>query len=174
MKSAGAVTQTKQPSGVRLIPAEEFLQEASKRFDAIARRAFELFESSGHQPGHDIEDWFKAESELFHPVHLEIAEADTILTVKAEVPGFTEKDLKVSIEPRRLTIAGKRETHEDKKSEKMLYTERCSDEILRVIDLPKEVDPAASGVKATCAQGVLTVTLPEVPGQDTRDVKIEA
>lgn len=31
---------------------------------AIARRAYELFETRGCEHGHDWEDWFRAESEL--------------------------------------------------------------------------------------------------------------
>jgi HSP20 family protein len=174
MKGAAAVTQTNQPNGIEVVSPTAFFDEASKRFDAIARRAFELFESNGHNGGHALEDWLKAESEIFHPVHVEIAEADGALTVKAEVPGFTDKDLKISVEPNRLTISGKREGHSEKKSAKTLYTESCSDEILRVIDLPAEVDPSAKGVQATCTQGVLTVTLPEVAGPKVRQIKIEA
>jgi len=30
----------------------------------IARRAYQLFEARGHQHGHDIEDWLRAEREL--------------------------------------------------------------------------------------------------------------
>ncbi len=41
---------------------------ASKIQDAIAHRAYELFEARGYQNGHDLEDWFRAESELLHPV----------------------------------------------------------------------------------------------------------
>lgn len=32
--------------------------------EAIARRAYELFLERGAEPGHDIEDWFRAEAEL--------------------------------------------------------------------------------------------------------------
>ena len=56
-------------------------------YDSIARRAFEIFDNNGRWLGHDLEDWFRAESELLHPVHLEIAESDDNLTVRAEVPG---------------------------------------------------------------------------------------
>ncbi len=31
---------------------------------AIAHRAYELFKMRGGEPGHDWEDWFRAESEL--------------------------------------------------------------------------------------------------------------
>ena len=31
--------------------------------DEIARRAYELFEERGSEPGHELEDWFQAERE---------------------------------------------------------------------------------------------------------------
>ena len=33
-------------------------------FDLIQRRAYELYEERRHQPGHDVEDWLKAEQEI--------------------------------------------------------------------------------------------------------------
>ncbi|HET6149019.1 MAG TPA: DUF2934 domain-containing protein [Polyangia bacterium] len=32
--------------------------------EAIARRAYELFQQRGSEPGHEIEDWLQAEAEL--------------------------------------------------------------------------------------------------------------
>lgn len=32
--------------------------------DAVARRAYELFEERGREPGHELEDWLAAEAEL--------------------------------------------------------------------------------------------------------------
>jgi Hsp20/alpha crystallin family len=69
---------------------------------------------------------------LLHPVHLRIAEAEGSLTVEAEVPGFTPKDLEVNLESGRLTISGKRQIEEKHKDKKTVYTERCADQVLRV------------------------------------------
>lgn len=33
-------------------------------YDDISRRAFEIWDRSGRQPGHDLENWLRAESEL--------------------------------------------------------------------------------------------------------------
>jgi HSP20 family protein len=174
MTSSTTVQRTERPSAIQVMRPEEMFKEMNKKFDVIARRAFEIFENNGWQLGHDLENWFQAESELFHPVLLDIAESDNTLTVKAEIPGFTEKDIKINLEPRRLTITGKRETREERKEKKTLYTEQRSNEIFRVVDLPKEVDPSANGIKATFDQGILTVTLPEVPGAKAREIKLEA
>ncbi len=32
--------------------------------DEIAQRAYEIFEARGGEPGHDLDDWLQAESEL--------------------------------------------------------------------------------------------------------------
>ncbi|HUY13667.1 MAG TPA: Hsp20/alpha crystallin family protein, partial [Terriglobia bacterium] len=67
--------------------------------------------------------------------------------------------LQISVEPQRLTITGKRETKEEKKAEKTIYQERCSDELMRVIDLPAAVDP--DKVKATLENGILALEMPK-------------
>ena len=98
---------------------------------------------------------------LLHPVHVNIIEAAENLEVKAEVPGFTEKEIEVAVEPYRLTITGKRET-EIKKEEnkgKMVYSEFCSNQILRIVDLPASVD--AEKTTATLKNGVLQLTMPK-------------
>ena len=33
-------------------------------FDLIQRRAYDLYEARGRQPGHDLDDWLKAEQEI--------------------------------------------------------------------------------------------------------------
>jgi HSP20 family protein len=75
------------------------------------------------------------------------------------VPGFSAKELDVSLEPCRLTISGKRETHEERRSKKTIYTEQCSSLIFRAINLPDEVD--SSKVTATLKDGVLELVMPK-------------
>jgi len=127
--------------------------------DRVARRAYELFALSGFTDGHDMEDWLFAESELFGKMPVELSQTESELTVSAGVPGFTEKDIEIRVEPRRLFITGKREEKsEDKRKGETVYSER-SNEMFRTIDLPVEVDP--DKVKATLSQGELEITLPK-------------
>ena len=35
-------------------------------FQEVSRRAFEIWEQNGRAPGHDLENWLKAETELRH------------------------------------------------------------------------------------------------------------
>jgi HSP20 family protein len=128
-------------------------------FDNISKRAFDLFETNGRPLGREWDDWFKAESEILHPVLLNVEESDKSVTVKAEVPGFTARDLQVSLEANRLTITGKRETKEEKTEKKTVYREQHSDQIMRVIDLPTTVD--AEKTSATLKEGVLELVMPK-------------
>lgn len=174
MAASTEVQRTGQASPIRLMSAAEALDSMQQRFDAVARRAFQIFEGKGCSLGHDLDDWFQAERELLHPMPLDITDADGSLTVKAEVPGFTEKDITINVEPRRLTITGTREIRQTQKKGKTVYTEQTSDQVFRAVDLPADVDAGSGAIKATCDQGMLTITLPKLERAKSREIKIEA
>ena len=170
VQAKSAVPVRKSPAhGLRLVPPGDLFDRMTNIYDSVARRAFEIFEHNG-SIGRDLENWFRAEAELLHPVHIDIAETEGALSVRAEVPGFTAKDLEVSIEPLRLTITGKRETTVERKDKKVIYQERCSDQIMRVLDLPVAVD--GDKASATIKHGVLELNLPKAPAP--KKVRIEA
>src|SRR6476619_1856084 len=77
-----------RPAAIHPVKSESLAERMNKMFETVAKRAYQIFESNGLIFGHEIDDWFKAESELFHPVHVEMTESGEILEVKAEVPGF--------------------------------------------------------------------------------------
>jgi len=88
---------------------DSLLRTLADMQNRVARRAYELFASSGFTDGHDIEDWLFAESELFGKMPVELSQTENELTVSAGLPGFTEKDIEIKVEPRRLFITAKRE-----------------------------------------------------------------
>ena len=129
--------------------------------DAIARRAFDLFEGNGRWHGRDLDDWLRAESEVLHPVHLDVEETEDEYTIHAEVPGFTARELDIKVEPFRVSIAGKREDKQEEKKGKMLRAEMCAKHILRTVEFPAHVD--TSRTRATLKDGILTIELPKAP-----------
>jgi len=154
---------------VKQSATSDVLDRIQQTYDSIARRAFEIFDNNGRWPGNDSENWFRAESELLHPVHLEMTESDDSLTVRAEVPGFSTNELSINVEPRRLTIVGKHEAQQESKKRKTIYSERCAKEILRVVYLPAEVD--SSKASATLKDGILNIELPKAAHAKT--VRVE-
>jgi HSP20 family protein len=169
-QAAMATQQAKAPSPVKKTETGDVLDRIQRAYDSIARRAFENFESNGRWLGHELGDWLHAESEILHPVHLEVVETGEALTVRAEVPGFSTDELDIHVEPRRLTIAGKHESKEETTKCKTIYSERCAKQILRSFDLPAEVD--GSKVTTTLKDGVLNIELPKAAQAKT--VRVEA
>jgi len=140
--------------------SESLLDQVDAAFDRIARRAFEIFEGDGRIFGRDLDNWFKAERELFHPVFTKLTESDEGFEIKAEVPGFSEKELDISVEPRRVVITGRREsTSKEEKKGKTICSEISSDQILRIVELPVEIE--TDKVTATLKNGVLALAIPK-------------
>ena len=90
---------------------------------------------------------------------------------RAEVPGYTEKELNISCEPWRMVITGKKEIKEevkaDKKEELAPYIEKGH--LYQTVKFPVEIRPDA--VKATLKNSILEVVLPKA--ELVKKVKIE-
>jgi HSP20 family protein len=139
--------------------SEEILNQCSQTHELIARRAFEIFESNGGSPGHDLENWFRAESELLQPVSLNITELCGEYVVRAEVPGFGGRDIRISVEPGCLAVSGKILTKEEGKNGGVISSGLCANRIFRTVELSSDVDTSA--VSATVQDGILTVHFPK-------------
>jgi len=144
---------------LNLVSVHELFEHTQDVFHLIALRAFEIFESRGHAQGNDREDWFLAESELLKPVKFHLSESGEQLTARAEVPGFNREEIKVSLEPYRLSISGKAEPRDDHQTGKHTHSLRHEQLMYRVIDLPCEVD--LSRAKANFNDGTLEVVMPK-------------
>ena len=157
-------TATKLTVTRRPLPGNSFLRKVDEIEDRIARRAYELFASRGFTDGHDLDDWFLAEFELFGQMPVNVAETAKEVTVKAGLPGFTEKDIEIRVEPGRLFISGvHEEKSENKKKGETVYSEH-SKQVFRTLDLPTDVD--LDMVRATLSKGDLEITLPrKQPGK---------
>jgi HSP20 family protein len=126
---------------------------------AITRRAYELFEMRNRDHGHDWEDWFRAESELLRPVSTAISETPERFSIRANVLGFSERELKVSIEPKRIAIVGTKDFSAEAAT-KRAPADFYPDQILHLIPLASEID--SEGAVVELQSGVLKFELPKV------------
>lgn len=163
--------EKKERSENIFVTAEHFLEDFAKNTQEIAMKAFERFEKRGYQFGHELEDWFKAERELLKKVPIEIKDIDGNLNIRAEVPGFTAENLKVSVEPLRLIIKGETEEKSEKKDDTTIYSEWKSNKIFRTIDLPHRVE--ADKATASIKDGVLTLIIPKAAENKPNEVEIK-
>ncbi|HXG94599.1 MAG TPA: DUF2934 domain-containing protein [Blastocatellia bacterium] len=144
------------PTEIRTESTEAMLESINEIYQAVERRAYELFEERGREPGHDLEDWIRAEQELLFPVQVTLLESDHDLKARAEVPGFNADQLHVAVEPRRLVITGKAEQQAESIAGETETTERRYNAILHSLDLPVEIDPASARV--ALQDGALNIT----------------
>ena len=160
MKNETPKQLVRTPEIRSLFAGDPFIGPAQEINDLIACRAHELFESSGFTHGHADDDWLRAESEILLQAPVDVTETETGFTIRADVPGFGEKDLEVRVAPRSLCITGKRQELSDQKEGTTIYSERRSTHIFRVVGLPAEIDPGT--VNTTVSEGLLETKLLKV------------
>jgi HSP20 family protein len=148
MKRDNATPITEKPAIFSLFPESAFLKTIADVRELIANRAYELFSARGFVHGHDVDDWFQAESELVTSIPVGLLETPDALKVNTVLPGYRAKDIQIHVEPQRLFISGQRDK-----------TEQQSEQIFRSIDLPARIDPKR--VKATFRNGELEIELPK-------------
>ena len=170
-KLAPAAQPEAVPVKVTIGGVESLFDRAKEIYESIARRAYELFEGRGRQDGFDLEDWLRAERETLLPISTITTEYDDHLAVRAEVPGFTDKEIQVSLEPRRLIISGKIEQTDEQKSGETTYTSLRFNEFFNTLDLFVEVDPAKA--TATFKEGVLDIRLPKAAQAEPAQVEVK-
>lgn len=89
--------------------------------------------------------------------------------VEAELPGFSEKEIEVSVLGNELRLSGSREAeHEETKT--FHRRERTAGKIERILRFPVEID--AGKIDASFKNGVLTVTLPKAQAALPRKIEV--
>lgn len=95
---------------------------------------------------------------------VDIHERDDRIEVCAELPGVSEKDIDLSVDGDMLTIRG--EKRNERQDAQAHVIERSYGSFQRSIQLPFAPDP--DKVEASCANGVLTVSIPNEAQRERR------
>ncbi len=111
--------------------------------------------------GKDSGEWIPA---------VDIYETPDSVELEFEIPGITEKDIKIRVEDNTLTVSGERMF--EKKDEKHNYyrVERSYGSFARSFLLPNNVDP--DKIKATYKDGVLKISIPKKPESKPKEIAI--
>lgn len=156
--------------GPTFVEAEKMFDRMAEMTRQVAQRAFEFFTQRGGELGRELDDWFKAETELLRQVPVEMTEDDRNVTVRASVAGFKPEEIEISIKDNVLMMSGKTEREEKRESEKTFYSEWNSDRFCRTLTLPQDVD--ADRAKAKLNDGVLEVIAPKIPHREGTRIPI--
>ncbi len=93
-------------------------------------------------------------------IKVDVKEDDKSYTVHADIPGVKKEDIQVDVDGNVVSVrAETKHEKEEKKGEKVLYSERSYGMVSRSFSLPAEVDEKA--VKAEYKDGVLNLVLPK-------------
>jgi HSP20 family protein len=99
----------------------------------------------------------------------DVYETDKDLVVEMQVPGFKKEDIKISY----LKVEGKAEEEKEEKEKNYWRKEIRRGSFVRVIPLPRKVDPKKA--KASFKDGVLKISLPKIEEvkEAGEEIKIE-
>lgn len=133
-------------------------EEIERRFEAVKRRAFELFEGRGREHGHHMEDWLQAEQEIMGWPAAELVETDGAYELEITLPGFESKEIEVTAMPDDLIVHAASESRKEKKEEGIVWTEYGANDVYRSFHIPRTID--VDHVVATLDKGILHVKAP--------------
>ena len=102
---------------------------------------------------------------------LDVKEDDKSFTVHAEIPGVKKEDIHVDVEGDHVSVRAEvKQEKEEKKGEKVIYSERSYGMVSRSFTLPVDVD--AQGAKADYKDGLLNLVLPKKAGASTKQITV--
>jgi len=113
----------------------------SKIHDAVAWRAYHLFEARGCVPGHETEDWQRAESEVVGPLQCGSLDQDYRICLTVDASCFDDGPIEMWLEPRRLTLCGFDPNHKPFPVPPGEPVRPRRDWIFRVHDFAVDLDP---------------------------------
>ena len=112
---------------------------------------------------------FPEETEL--SMKIDVKEDDKAYTVKADIPGVKKEDIQIEIDDDVVSLrAEAKQEKEEKKGEKVVYSERSYGMVSRSFTLPAAVDE--KGAKAEYKDGVLSLTLPKKSNGDAKRITV--
>ncbi len=102
---------------------------------------------------------------------IDVFEREGKIVIRADLPGMRPEDVDVTVEGDLLTIKGRREEEKEIKEENYYSSERAFGEFSRTVRLPEGA--ATDAIDATCANGVLEVTVPRPSAPAAKSVKVQ-
>ena len=103
---------------------------------------------------------------------VDINEIKDAIHVKAEVPGLTDKDVKITLKDNHLVISGEKQAEEVQEDENYHCCERRYGKFERAFVLSTEV--VADKAEAKVKDGLLTIKLPKAEKVKAKEITIKA
>lgn len=132
---------------------DELIQRMDREMDRVRQKAFALFNMRRPEEATELDDWFRAERELFAEYPSEVKETEKEVALEVGLPGFEAKDVNVTVLPESVVVEAKSTKTENGNTETRQF--------LRHFPLSCVIRTEA--VKALLDNGKLTVTAEKLP-----------
>ena len=143
-----------------------FLPGRSRELSTLRNEMDQLFESFlGNRPF-----YASATADLISPP-VDVEETAEGYVFRADLPGVTEKDVKVSLTGDTLTLRGERKRETESGSGNVHRTERVFGAFERTFTLPAPV--RGDQVKASYRNGVLEIRVPKAEEARVREIEVQ-
>ena len=143
-----------------------FLPGRSRDLTNFRTEMDQLFESFfGNRPY-----YAPADADLITPP-VDIEETSEGYVIRADLPGMTEKDVKVNLVGDTLTLRGERKREVESKGGNVHRSERLFGTFERTFTLPAPV--RGDKVKASYRNGVLEVSVPKAEEARVREIEVQ-
>ncbi len=140
----GKHSRTGEQAKLAILSADE---QTRRMQQAVACRAYEIFETRGATPWNQLEDWRQAEAELISPLCCGRMTVDSNLWVGADAAAFQEGTIEIWVAPRKITICGEPRRDKVDVHRQHLGPRPAGEMVFHVLDLPVEIDPSSVTAK---------------------------
>jgi HSP20 family protein len=153
---------TAQPSTKQFLPSLQ--RSATTALAPIQREFNRLFD--------DLATGWSTFAELEPMPRMDVQETKSAVELTVELPGIALNDIKIEFEDDVLTISGEKKSEKETKEKNCRVSERTYGAFSRSITLPRSVE--ADKIKASMADGVLTIVAPKNGASTAKAIKIQA
>lgn len=136
--------------------APSFLDELKALTNQIRDRAFAIFQRRGIGDGDAVSDWLQAERDLTCATESDLIEKESGFQLNVAVPGFAEKELKITALPDALVVSAESEHRHEENEGDVHFCEFTEKRLFRRFALSKAID--VDKVTAHLENGILHVT----------------
>jgi len=166
---ANIAVQRVEKADIKALP---IFEEIEKRLKGVRQRAFELFQSRGRETGHELDDWLKAEHEIWGWPAAEMTEMDGKYEVDLTLPGFEAKQVQVTATPSEIIIHAQYKPEKKEEECKVLWSEFGSNDVYRRFETPQPID--VDKIDATLDKGILHVIAVKAAAAKPRPIEAAA
>ena len=144
---------------IKILPNDDRREVDQTIHDAIAKRAFQIFESRGRTAGREQQDWILAESKVVRPIWCGVLDTEEAVEVSVDLSPFELRTgIEIVTEPRRVIISGVERSpngHDRRTSKRGLPSQ-----IFGIVKLPAKVD--ATKIESDLKGHILQIRISKV------------